>query len=163
LNSILGVSLGMGILAGVLVILLSLMFWHISLALLKVEMSIPAWKGLLACFYGAIAEEVFCPLFLMTFFVWISSKFKKAPDGRPTIIGLWVSIVLSSILFGLGHLPITGDLIGMSATVAVRAVLLSGVAGTIFGWLYQKYGLESAMISHFSCDITLHVVTPLVA
>ena len=163
LKSILGPSIGMGVLAGILVILLSLMFWHISLTLLKVEMSVPVWKALLACFYGGIAEEVLCRLFLMTLFVWISSKFTKTPDGRPTTIGIWVSIVLSSILFGLGHLPITGDLIAMSPTVAVRGVLLSAVPGMIFGWLYQKYGLESAMISHFSCDITLHVVVPLVA
>jgi hypothetical protein len=95
--------------------------------------------------------------------VWISSKFKRTPDGRPTAIGTWMSIVLSSILFGFGHLPITGDLIAMSPMVAVRAVLLSGVVGIIFGWLYQKYGLESAMISHFSCDLMLHVVVPLVA
>jgi membrane protease YdiL (CAAX protease family) len=163
LKSILGRSLGMGVLAGILVILLSLMFWHISVTLLNVEMSVPAWKAFLACFYGGIAEEVLCRLFLMTLFVWISSKFMKTPDGRPTPIGMFVSIVLSSILFGLGHLPIAGDLIAMSPTVAVRAVLLSGVAGIIFGWLYQKYGLESAMISHFTCDITLHIVVPLVA
>jgi membrane protease YdiL (CAAX protease family) len=163
LKFILGLSIGMGVFAAILIVLFSLMFWSISRTLLSVEMSIPIWKAFLASFYGGIAEEILFRLFLMTLLVWISSKIKKTPDGRPTTIGIWVSIFLSSVLFGLGHLPITGDLIPMSPTVVARALLLNGVAGIIFGWLYQKYGLESAMVSHFSCDITLHVAVPLVA
>jgi hypothetical protein len=45
--------------------------------------------------------------------------------------------------------------------VIARTLILNGVAGIIFGWLYMKNGLESAMIGHFSCDITLHVLFPL--
>jgi membrane protease YdiL (CAAX protease family) len=117
----------------------------------------------LACFYGGIGEEVLCRLFLMTLMVWISTFFARTQAGRPTVSGIWLAIVLSSVMFGLGHLPITGDLVPLSPMVIARAVLLSGVAGIIFGWLYQKNGLESAMISHFTCDVTLHVVVPLVA
>jgi membrane protease YdiL (CAAX protease family) len=163
LKTILGISVGMGVVATLLIVLLSLAFFDLSRALLSVEMSIAPWKALLASFYGAIAEEVLCRLFLMTLFVWVSFKIAKTKDGRPTPIGVWLAIVLSSVLFGLGHLPLTGDLVALSPSVIARAILLSGVAGVIFGWLYQKYGLESAMISHFSCDITLHVVVPLTA
>ena len=31
----------------------------------------------------------------------------------------------------------------------------------MFGWLYQKHGIESAMIVHFSADIVLHVLMAL--
>jgi membrane protease YdiL (CAAX protease family) len=126
-------------------------------------MSIPLWKALLACFYGGIGEEVLCRLFLMTLMVWISTFFARTQEGRPTVSGIWLAIVLSSVMFGLGHLPITGDLVPLSPMVVARALLLNGVAGIIFGWLYQKNGFESAMISHFTCDVTLHVVVPLVA
>jgi len=44
-----------------------------------------------------------------------------------------------------------------------RALLLNGLGGLAFGWLYWKQGLESAMIAHFSADIVLHVITTLVA
>lgn len=30
----------------------------------------------------------------------------------------------------------------------------------IYGWLYWKKGLESAMIAHFSTDIVLHMLIP---
>jgi membrane protease YdiL (CAAX protease family) len=163
LKSILGLSVGMGILGGVLVILLSLPFLHLSIALLKDEMSVATWKAFLASFYGGIAEEILCRLFLVTLLAWIFSKIKKTPEGRPTSTGIWLAIILSAILFGLGHLPITGDLIAITPVVILRAVLLNGAPGIIFGWLFWKKGLESAIIAHFSADIIIHVATPLVA
>lgn len=161
LRSLVWRSTGLGVLAAILIVLLSLLFLQVSRDLLRVEMAIPTWKAFLASFYGGIAEEILCRLFLMTFLVWVSTKIKITLDGRPTAAGIWLAIVLSSVLFGLLHLPITGDLIQITPLIVVRAVLLNGVAGMIFGWLYQKEGLESAMIAHFSCDIVLHVMVPL--
>jgi membrane protease YdiL (CAAX protease family) len=160
LASVVALSVGLGLLGGVLVVLLSLPFWSVSLVLLKAEMSVATWKALLAPFDGAIAEEVLFRLFLMTLFVWISTKFKKKADGSPTTVGVWISIVLSAILFGLGHIGITAALTAITLTVILRAVILNGVVAIIYGWLYWKKGLESAMIAHFSTDIVLHVVVP---
>jgi membrane protease YdiL (CAAX protease family) len=42
-----------------------------------------------------------------------------------------------------------------------RAVVLNGLAGIAFGYLYWTRGLESAMLSHFSADIILHVISVL--
>jgi membrane protease YdiL (CAAX protease family) len=47
--------------------------------------------------------------------------------------------------------------------MVIKVILLNAVGGIIFGWLYWKKGLESAMISHFSADIVLHVILPLIA
>lgn len=163
LKSILGLSVGLGILGGVLVILLSFLFPQSSIAFLKAEMSVATWKGFLASFYGGIGEEIFARLFLMTIFAWIISRIIRKPDGRPANAGIWIAIILSSILFGLGHLPISGEVTAITSTVVFRAVLLNGVVGVIFGWLYWKKGLEAAIIAHFSADIVLHVATPLLA
>ena len=32
-----------------------------------------------------------------------------------------------------------------------------------FGYLFWQYGLEAAMLSHFSLDILTHVIVPLLA
>lgn len=121
------------------------------------------WKAFLASFYGGIAEEIMFRLFLMTFFVWVLFKIKTTKDGRPTRFQIWLGNILSSVIFGLGHLGITGFLAAITLAVVLRAVLLNGVVGVVFGWLYWRKGLESAMIAHFSADIVLHVLTPLVA
>jgi membrane protease YdiL (CAAX protease family) len=47
---------------------------------------------------------------------------------------------------------------GMPITpmVVTAAVVLNGIAGVAFGYLYWKRGLEAAIIAHFFADIVLH-------
>lgn len=163
IRSILGLSIGLGVLASALIILFSLPFGSLSADFLRADMAVPVWQALLVSFYGGIAEEVLLRLFMMTLFVWITFKIRKTIEGKPTAAGIWLAIIISSVIFGLGHLPITSGLTAITPVVITRAILLNGVAGIIFGWLYWKKGLESAMISHFTADICLHVITPLVA
>jgi len=65
------------------------------------------------------------------------------------------------VLFGLGHLPATAELVPLSSLVVTRAVVLNGVLGVVAGYLYWRQGIEMAMLCHFSADIVLHVLLPL--
>ena len=162
LKSILGISVGLGVLAGVLIILSSFLFTSASTILQGAELTVPLWKSFLASFYGGIGEEILFRLFVMTVIVWVFYKIKKTPEGKPTTIGIWLAIIITAILFGVGHLPITSSIITITPMVIARAIVLNGIGAIIFGWLYWKKGLESAMISHFSADIVLHVMFPLI-
>jgi len=162
LKSILGISVGLGVLAGILIILVSFLFTSASSVLQGAELSVPLWKSFLASFYGGIGEEILFRLFVMTVIVWIFYKIKKTPEGKPTTVGIWLAIIITAILFGVGHLPITGSITAITPLVIARAIVLNGIGAIIFGWLYWKKGLESAMISHFSADIVLHVLFPLI-
>ena len=82
----------------------------------------------------------------------------KTADGGPTLAVLWIANILAAVLFGLGHLPATAALVPLTPLVVARALVLNGVIGIGFGYLYFKHGLESAMISHFSADLILHVL-----
>ena len=97
----------------------------------------------------------------MTLIAWIFFKIKKTEEGKPTKIGMWLAIILSAIIFGIGHLPTVLAIATPTPLLITRITLLNAVGGIIFGWLYWKKGLESAMISHFSADIVLHVIVPL--
>ena len=160
ITSILIPSIILGLAAGVLIVLLAL-FFNIH-ELNNSEISISPWKAFLASFYGGIGEEVLLRLFLVSLFVWITFKIKKSKDGMPTNFGVWLSIFLSAIVFGLGHLPTTAQIVPLTGIIILRAIVLNGVGGIIFGWLYWKKGLESAMIAHFSADIVLHIITPFI-
>ena len=118
----------------------------------------PAWQGLLASFYGGINEEILMRLFLLTLLAWLGKFIRHTPEGQPTLIILWTANILTAILFGLGHLPVTAAIIQLTPLVIVRAIVLNGLAGLVFGYLYWTRGLESAMLSHFSADIVLHVL-----
>lgn len=164
LKSIRGISIGLGVLAGVLIMgldyIFSLMGVTISVAQAS-SITPPAWQGFLASFYGGINEEIMLRLFLMTLLVWVFCKIKKTKEGNPTKLSIWLGIVLAAIIFGAGHLPALMSITAITPLLIIRTIALNALGGIIFGWLYWKKGLESAMISHFSADIVLHVIVPL--
>ncbi len=164
LKSILGISIGLGILAGTLIIGLDYLFSLAGVTINVTQASItpPAWQGFLASFYGGINEELLLRLFLMTLIVWIFFKIWKTEEGKPTKIGMWLAIILAAVIFGIGHLPTLLAITAPTPLLIVRTIILNAVGGIIFGWLYWRKGLESAMISHFSADIVLHVIPALV-
>ncbi len=160
LNRIAGISILFGVVTAISIYVLDVLFTAQGAGISTHQVYAPVWQTLLAAFYGGIAEEVLMRLFLMTFFIWVSMKLFRR-DYPPTA-GIWISIVLTAVIFGLGHLPITASLTAISPLVVVRAVVLNGVGGVVFGWLFWKKGLESAMIAHFTTDIVLLTLLPLV-
>ena len=162
-KSIIGISIGLGILAGTLIIIADYILYLSATASISVAANQPpVWQGLLASFYGGINEEIMLRLFFMSLLIWILLKIKKTVDGKPNNLIIWFSIILASLLFGLLHLPITTSITSITPVIILRALILNGIGGVIFGWLYWKKGLESAMISHFSADIILYVIFPLI-
>lgn len=95
--------------------------------------------------YGGVVEEVLIRWGLMTVLVWLGALVA----GGPSAGVVWAAILVSGLLFGLGHAP---GYIGAGArpTPAFFAslILLNLWAGAIFAWLYWQYGLEAAMIGH---------------
>lgn len=159
--SILKISILLGVLIGVSLFILDRYIFAIFIEpVTAAQAEPPVWQRFLVSFYGGIGEEIGMRLFLMTLLVWISSKIKKTHAGSPTNLGFWSAIILISVVFGLSHLPMTAKFQEITTLVVIRAVLLNGIAGVVFGWLFWKKGLESAMISHFSTDIALHVILP---
>ncbi|WDS36282.1 CPBP family intramembrane glutamic endopeptidase [Pseudoxanthomonas sp.] len=119
---------------------------------------VSALNGLLASLYGGIAEELQLRLFLMTLLVWAVARVRRVP---PTTGTYWIAAMIAALLFGAGHLPAAAHLWGLDASVVTRTLLLNGIAGLAFGWLYWKRGLEMAMLGHFCADLVLHVAVPL--
>src|SRR5512146_901073 len=97
----------------------------------------------------------------MSFFVWLGHFISKTAEGKPTVAVIWTANILAAVLFGLGHLPAITTLVPITPLVIAREVVLNGLLGIGFGWLYWKRGLEAAMISHFSADLVLHVLLAL--
>jgi hypothetical protein len=113
------------------------------------------WQGALASLYGGIAEEVMTRLFLMTLVAWCLSKLTRRASPAVFI----AAAVLAALAFGAGHLPATARLFGaLTVPLVTRALVLNGIPGVVFGLLFWRRGLESAMVAHFSADVVLHVV-----
>ena len=119
---------------------------------------IALWKRLLAgVLYGGVTEELLMRLFLVSLLAWFLGKWLRTPEGTPSPAAFWAAILLASILFGLGHLPTTAAIAPLSEMLVARALVLNGIAGVAFGYLYWRHGLEAAMAGHMGAHLVLQV------
>jgi hypothetical protein len=122
-----------------------------------------AWQGFLASISAGINEEVLLRLFLLSVLAWLAQAvLLRRRAGRPPLGILWGANVLAAVIFGLAHLPNLAALgVAVTPFLLFYIVLLNGLAGLAFGWLFWTYGLESAILAHFFTDIVLHVLAVL--
>jgi membrane protease YdiL (CAAX protease family) len=160
LPSFILLTVSAGIITAVLIALGDKLFGQYIPQLTVANGQVAIWKTLLAALYGGIVEEILMRLFVMSLFAWLLGKIFRSFDVIKNNVIMWVVIVLSAILFGLGHLPITSALTQITPIVIARAIVLNGIGGLVFGWLYWKKGLEYAMAAHFTADIVLLAILP---
>jgi hypothetical protein len=111
-----------------------------SMEMLRMDLGL--WARLL---YGGIVEEVLFRWGVMTLLVWLGALLL----GSATPALMWAVIVVSGLLFGIGHLP-SYRLAGCQVTPLFLAlmIVLNLWATLICGWLFWQYGLLAAMIAH---------------
>lgn len=111
-------------------------------------------------FYGGVTEEVLMRWGLMTVLIWLPWRICQKKIGGPRRAYVVSSVLLTAVLFGIGHLPVVTTM-GIKLTAPVIAFIIAGNAlpGILFGVLYWRNGIEAAMIAH----ALGHVVANLVA
>ncbi|MEJ8590394.1 CPBP family intramembrane metalloprotease [Riemerella anatipestifer] len=105
--------------------------------------------------YGGLTEEILMRFGVMTFVTWIASKIL---NGTQPIV-YWIGIIIASVIFAIGHFPITYQAVENPSFGLLSYVFIgNSVGGIIFGWLYWKKGLESAFIAHICTHIIMIIV-----
>lgn len=164
LKTVLPASIVAGVAVGIALCVLDFLFQPFVPAVQTASGSGPGpWKGFLASFYGGIDEELFMRLFSLSLLVWLLSGAWSRSRRTPGPFTLWTANILAALLFGMGHLPTALAVMPPTAMVILRVITLNAVGGVVFGFLYLKKGLESAMAAHFCADIIIHVVLPALA
>lgn len=119
------------------------------------------WQAAIASVYGGIDEEILVRLCLLSLFA-LGLRRLAGSSTVPVSNGVfWAANLIAALLFGLGHLPATAALVPLTPLIVIRALVLNGGCGIVFGMMYRRYGLEWAMLAHFSCDIVVHLLTAL--
>lgn len=143
-----GVALGaaLGVLDRILLPWLPEVWLHL------VRLRLSDSSGLIAgMLYGGLTEEILLRWGLMSAMAWLLMRWLALPAR----IALPVAIGLCAIVFGAAHLPAV--MIQMEPTAALigRTLLINGLAGAVYGWLYWRYHLEAAMAAHAASHIGL--------
>jgi membrane protease YdiL (CAAX protease family) len=116
----------------------------------------PAESLLTGVFYGGLSEEIMARWGLIAVFCWIACRFAGSKDECSTV-ATWYAILLAAVLFALGHLPAAQFYAPLTDMLILRVMLLNTAAGVVFGWLFRRYTLESAMLSHAGVHVVMFV------
>ena len=127
------------------------------------QADMPPLYGLLASISAGITEETLFRLFGLSLLAWLGGSLFHNSDGRPKPIVFWTANILFALAFGAAHLP-TEAAIGLplNPLVVTATLVLNGIGGLVFGWLFWMFGLESAMLAHFFADGIKLTLIPLV-
>ena len=149
-----------GLLGGIALFLIGRYASPASLAEADLQFDLPILARVL---YGGITEELLLRWGLMTVMVWLAWRFLQRRNGSPRPAYVWLAIVLSALIFGAGHLPAVVAMVGELTTDIVLFIVAANSAfGVLFGYLYWRYGLESAMIAHAMSHIVNYAFIALV-
>lgn len=148
-------SLGIGLLTTLIIWLIDYLLNPLLPETLQLVKQSPpnGLNTLAAVFYGGITEELLLRWGVMSLFVWLGWKLLRQGVTLPSQAIYQGAIVLAALVFGLLHLPMTATLVPLTPWVICRALLLNGIAGIAFGWLFWRYSLEAAMIAHASFHV----------
>jgi hypothetical protein len=110
--------------------------------------------------YGGITEELLLRWGLMTLIVWAGWRLFQKGGNKPKP-GVYIgAIVISSVVFGIGHLPIAYLLFpGATISLTLFVIVANSMFGLIAGFLFWKKGLESAMIAHMLAHVVMLTAT----
>ena len=115
----------------------------------------PAWRPFALAFESSVLEEVVFRLFVMSVVAWAMARLLKRATWAVA-----TSVVVSTVLFGLAHLPAWSAATPASAALVVAVVLLNGVGALLLAWLYWRWGLPYAILSHFAGDVVVQSLAP---
>ena len=158
-KSSLKISVLLGLFLSIIMLLVDKFIFSVYMnSLISFISSPPLWQRFMYSFYAGIVEEIILRYFLVTILVWITWKIKRTPEDLPTNVGVWLSIIIVSIIYTLGNILSLSDSLQFNIATYLGYILLNLMAGSIFGWLYWKKGLESAIIANLTATLMIFTV-----
>jgi hypothetical protein len=113
-----------------------------------------AWSPVTLAFgllYGGITEEVTFRWGLQSLVLWLICIGARKRAVQSWAIGL--AILLSALVFAAGHLPAVGAVMPLTAGPVLRTLIFNSLMGLWLGWIFARWHLEAAMLSHAAIHI----------
>jgi hypothetical protein len=153
-----GLSLLAGVLLGALLLAALIAFASVEPSLrarFAGRLAEPAWRPWALGFESSILEEVAFRLFAMTVVAWVAARFVKRAGA---VLG--IGLAASALLFALAHLPAWAAATHATPGLVAGVLLLNGLGGLLFGWIFWRWGLPYAMLCHFAGDVVIQTLGP---
>lgn len=103
--------------------------------------------------YGGITEELLLRWGFMSAVAYALFVANGRDRTEPSASVLWAAILVSAVVFGVGHLPAAAATTTLTPSLLAYVVVGNAVGGVVFGWVFWRRSLEAAMLSHASAHV----------
>jgi hypothetical protein len=124
------------------------------------EVALPTWKRWIIVFDAAVLEETLFRLFVLAAAAWLIQRLSAAPPGQLSLPTAWSSNLLAALAFALAHVPQWLAMAPRDPAVVITVLATNTAVGLVFGHLFVRKGIETAMAAHFGADVIVHVFGP---
>lgn len=101
--------------------------------------------------YNGIGQEILLRWGIMTTIIYVLSSRGKELNHWIYVVG----IVFTSILYAFAQYNSASTLADFHFILVLRILLLNGLDGVLFGWLYYKFHFEAAVLSHVLVNVLI--------
>jgi hypothetical protein len=153
-------GLAAGLAVGVAIVALDWLFFIDRLPpVLTADVASLADRLLAGLLFGGINEEIKWRLFLVPFLACLFAAAWRARRVEPSPVVWATAIGLGALGFAAFHLPTLALLTELTPLLVTRTLVLNTLAGIVFGLLFRRYGLETAMAAHMAAHLPLQFAT----
>jgi hypothetical protein len=118
------------------------------------------WLGVVASVAGGVVTELVLRFGFMTLVVWAAWTYRPAIDRGVTRTSVWTGVLAAATLGGCAAVP-AATVDTVDPAVVLVAAVVPFVGGVVFGLLYWRYDLASAVVAHGVASLLRALVTTL--
>ena len=101
-----------------------------------------------AVIMGGITEELLFRWGFMSLVTLVLWKLIGRDRDKPQTWLVWTGIIVAALIFVMSHLPAVLALYGSSLDIVLFTLLGNAAPAVVFGWIFWRYSIEAAMITH---------------
>lgn len=119
------------------------------------------WKMLLASLDAGVQEEIFYRFLVVTLLVWLGGLVWHDGSGEAAPWVVWAAIAIAGVVFGWAHVDDHLAREGVAVSALVPIMWANTILGIGLGFLYWRFGLEVAIVTHVLIDcVGIGVLVP---
>ena len=151
-------AIALGLATGASIVMADRFLFRAETAAPATDTARAIFEGLIGgLLYGGLTEEAMMRWGLLSLVAWALLRLARRPlDARAPLVYA-IAIVLTAILFGAGHLPAAAMVAPLDTALVTRILILNGLAGIVYGALFWRRSLESAMAAHMSTHVAFAI------
>jgi hypothetical protein len=128
---------------------------HIPPGQIAIVANVAVWQRIAASFPVVLVDELVYRLCMVSLLACIFVA--RGRRAAPMASAFWLAIVATATIYILLHLGIVTGGGNLTLPLAVREIALHVSAGSLWGYLFWRHGLPTAIVAHMSAHVSLQI------